>query len=150
MELSDVQKERFWAKVNKTDDCWLWTGGCERLGYGIVSIRDKSYKAHRVSYILSGNTIPEGLILRHSCRSKNCVNPGHLTPGTHKENAADKIRDGTLYCGKKLHSCKLTEEQVREIRAWPPGNKRIMREEFGVSESTILRIIQKKIWKHIT
>jgi hypothetical protein len=150
MELSDLQKELFWSKVNKTDTCWLWTGSCHKDGYGEVRLLGKKYKCHRVSYILSGNTIPEGLILRHSCRSKNCVNPGHLTPGTHKENAADKIRDGTLYCGEKVNTRKLTEEKVREIRARNTENRRLLGKEFGVSESTILRIIQRKKWKHIT
>lgn len=149
MELSDVQKERFWAKVNKTDDCWLWTGSITR-NYGKITINYKPYLAHRVSYILSGNTIPDGLLLRHSCRSKNCVNPGHLTPGTAQDNSNDMIRDGTAPRGEKGSSAKLTEEQVRVIRARSTENRRIMGEEFGVSTGTISDIIIRKSWKHIT
>lgn len=26
--------ERFWSKVDKTDDCWLWTAATNRRGYG--------------------------------------------------------------------------------------------------------------------
>ena len=26
--------ERFWIKVDKSGECWLWTGGCFTNGYG--------------------------------------------------------------------------------------------------------------------
>ena len=28
--------ERFWAKVQKTGGCWLWTGGLSGAGYGLM------------------------------------------------------------------------------------------------------------------
>ena len=154
MEISDVQKERFWARVNKTDTCWLWTGCCCNKGYGLVNIpknkKNYAHRCHRVSYILSGNIIPDGLLLRHSCRSKNCVNPAHLTPGTAQDNSNDKIRDGTELKGEQKPHAKLTEEQVREIRARSTENRRLLAKEFGVFHTTIGHIIQRKKWKHIT
>jgi hypothetical protein len=74
--------ERFWPKVEKTGTCWLWGGARDRGGYGVF----ENQKAHRVSYVLSGGTIPEGLQLDHLCFVRHCVNPEHLEPVTAKEN----------------------------------------------------------------
>lgn len=140
-------RDRFFSKVNKTDSCWLWTAPCDRNGYGRFNITSKQkIMAHRGSWLLAGNTIPEGLILRHKCRNRNCVNPEHLETGTHQENCADMIRDGTIMRGKKHHSVKLTEEQVLQIRARSTETQKILAEEFGVSRETISKIILNKIW----
>ena len=46
----------------------------------------------------------------------------------------------------KHHKCKLTEQQVREIRARSEENQRILGEEFGVSRHTITFILTGKSW----
>jgi len=113
MEFTDEQKERFWAKVNKTDNCWLWTRYCDNVGYGHYTINNKTYKVHRLSWLLAGNIIPEDHVIRHKCKSKNCVNTEHLETGTHAENTADRIRDGTTNLGKKWTQRKLTPEEIQ-------------------------------------
>jgi hypothetical protein len=96
MDLTEKQKERFWNKIYKTEDsCWIWTGNCDDGGYGRIRINHILYKAHRLSWLLAGNTIPEGHEICHECRLKNCVNPAHLRTDTHANNMRDKIRDGT-------------------------------------------------------
>ncbi len=81
-------EDRFWAKVDKdgTGGCWLWTAGASH-GYGGVRVDGRYQKAHRVAYELIVGPIPEGLELDHLCRVRNCVNPAHLEPVTHRENA---------------------------------------------------------------
>lgn len=80
-------EQRFWAKVNKTDGCWLWTGATNHLGYGQISIGNRRLDmAHRVSLRMAGVVIPEGYDVDHLCRVRRCVRPDHLEPVTHAEN----------------------------------------------------------------
>ena len=140
---------RFFKKVNKTDTCWLWTG-CISCGYGRFTYNAKSYGSHCFSWLLTGNTIPEGHLIRHKCRNRHCVNPEHLETGTREQNMADKVRDDTMPWGEKQPNSKLTEEQVRAIRA-NPDNKTIVQlgEQYGIHNSTISKIILRKTWKHL-
>ena len=150
MELTEKQKKRFWDKVDKTDSCWLWTGNMNQYRYGQVRINDKLYKSHRISWFLAGNTIPDGHVVRHKCRSKNCVNPDHLETGTHAENnGIDRVRDGTDNRGEKSRNAKLTEEQVLEIRKRATETHQRLAEEYGVARTTISYIITRRRWKHI-
>lgn len=72
----------FESKINKTDDCWLWTGAKQNRGYGNY----RSKLAHRVSYERYIGPIPNGLTIDHLCRNRLCVNPAHLEPVTQYEN----------------------------------------------------------------
>jgi hypothetical protein len=79
---------RFWAKVEKTDECWFWTACKNPAGYGLFfldsSLRKKC--AHRVAYEWMVGPIPDGMFLDHICYNKGCVNPDHLRPVTNKQN----------------------------------------------------------------
>lgn len=80
---------RFWAKVEKTESCWLWMARVNNHGYGEINPGQRSGPprlAHRLSYELIVGPIPEGFVLDHLCRTPRCVNPAHLEPVTHAEN----------------------------------------------------------------
>lgn len=77
--------------------CWLWCGGTrnKRVGlYGGITVRRRSLYAHRVSYEVFVGPIPEGLDVLHRCDQPACINPEHLTAGTHRENMQDCLRKG--------------------------------------------------------
>src|SRR5262245_26168512 len=88
-----TRAERFWAKVQKTENCWLWTGATagskRRYGYFKVGGRKNVY-AHRYSYELHYGPIPDGMQVDHvverGCTSVLCVNPAHLEAVTKGEN----------------------------------------------------------------
>ena len=77
---------RFFAKVDKTGDCWLWTASTDPAGYGCFGLDGKLRKAHRVAYEWAVGTIPAGLYLDHICHVPACVNPAHLRLATNAEN----------------------------------------------------------------
>lgn len=79
-------EESFWARVDKTDTCWLWTDAPALTGYGRVSRDNVVDYAHRVAYELAVGPIPPGLTIDHLCRVRLCVNPTHLEPVTLAEN----------------------------------------------------------------
>ena len=89
----------FWSKVEKTDDCWLWTGALTGGRYGNAIVNGKNVPAHRAAYEELVGPIPEGLELDHLCFVTNCVRPDHLEPVTGAEN---KRRAGarTTHCPK--------------------------------------------------
>lgn len=78
---------RFWAKVEKTDGCWLWTGSTvPPSGYGKTYYEREYWLAHRLSYAASRGPIPEGLEVDHLCKVRLCVRPDHLEAVTAREN----------------------------------------------------------------
>jgi hypothetical protein len=80
-------EERFWAKVDKSGECWEWTAGKNAQGYGVIRIDGQRTKAHRASYAFDNGPIPEGLIIDHVCRNTGCVKPTHLRVVTSKQNS---------------------------------------------------------------
>jgi len=77
---------RLHAKLDKSGDCWLWTGYTDDKGYGIIMNLGKRVKVHRVMYALTHGEIPDGAFIDHKCFIHNCANPEHLRPATHKQN----------------------------------------------------------------
>lgn len=97
---TETEVDRFWLKVNRDGPvsehrpdlgrCWLWTNVLDSKGYGRWSPSKHTIDeqmAHRRAYVLFIGPIPDGLELDHLCRVRNCVNPSHLEPVTHRENS---------------------------------------------------------------
>jgi len=84
--MSRTPEKRFWAKVEKTETCWLWTAGRDRYGYGQFWFAGRHVGAHGFAYQLLVGPVPDGLQIDHCCRVRHCVNPAHLEPVTCREN----------------------------------------------------------------
>jgi hypothetical protein len=117
---TDEQRvEAFWAKVDKTEGCWLWTGarGGGKAHYGVFSVHRKVIYAHKYAYEMVNGPVPEGMEIDHvvdrGCTSTLCVNPAHLEAVTHAENMRRWI--------SKMTHCTNGHEFSEENTYWMAG-----------------------------
>jgi hypothetical protein len=134
--------------------CWRWTGYTHIRGYGIVSLRGKLQKAHRLFYEYFVGSIPDGMVICHHCDRPCCVNPAHLFCGTQRDNIMDCIakgraRRGCEQRGARNNQAKLTDEHVRKIRYEETGSQREIAERYGVTQTVIGDVLRRKSWRHV-
>ena len=114
--LSPEQQKRFDSNVDSSggpDACWPWLLSRWKAGYGKITVRGKSRKAHRVAYTKSVGVIPDGLCICHHCDNPPCCNPKHLFAGTEQDNTDDKCRKGRQPTGLKNGAYTKPESRPR-------------------------------------
>lgn len=156
--------ERFWRRVvcDLASGCWLWTGGTSGGGYGHFSMGGrlirKQIDAHRLSWemhygnhpCLRGPMLP-GVCVLHRCDTRACVRPDHLFLGTKGDNNRDKYAKGRGFGGETHPRHKLTDAQVREIRALRGrSSRKELAQRFGVTYMTISRAERRILWRNVT
>jgi hypothetical protein len=153
----------FWRRVARSADseCWLWTGARDGLGYGLFlsqkcGIRPPGQftrRTHRVAFYLAYGREPSGLVC-HKCDNPPCCNPKHLFEGSDADNnmdCRDKGRQNAIQ-GSAVASSVLTEAQVTRMRAeYKTGlvTQAALCKKYGVSDTTIAKIIHRRGWTHI-
>ena len=137
-------------------DCWEWTGVINSSnGYGYMKISEinSPVRIHRFSYEFFKGKITPGLFVMHSCDNRKCVNPDHLSLGTHQDNMDDAVNKGRMQQGEDRYCAKLTEEEVLQIyKDYKNGKMDQYRlaEKYNVKQTTIQQITSGHTWKHIT
>lgn len=142
--------DRFWSKVDKSGDCWLWTASKDKDGYGQIRVDGKNLKAHRLVIELEGSDVPSGMCVLHRCDTPSCVRPDHLYIGTMADNVRDRDDRGRRAppVGENNGRAKLTTEDVAKIRrVYASGfTQQMIANRFGVHQTTISNIIRGRNW----
>lgn len=143
--------DRFWSKVDKSGDCWLWTGSRFHTGYGMFKLNGKNQYAHRVVLLLEGLDIPSGMHSCHTCDNRACVNPDHLFLGTRFDNMQDSITKGRFNraCGEAHGSVKLSEADVLLIRNSEDQTHQQIANRFGITKENVGHIRGRRTWRHV-
>lgn len=171
--------DRFWSRVDKDSDCWLWQGRIEPNGYGSCWYEGRTYSTHRVAYELTYGSIPAGIHILHHCDVRTCCNPAHLFMGTAADNMQDMKRKGRsargvangaytkphrhprgarngaytkperVPKGEKNGNAKLSTPAVIGIRNSIGLKQHDLAHHFNVSQATINNVILHKIWRHL-
>lgn len=107
----EEERIRFWRKVYipelpSPDDCFIWLKGKDRNGYGricgstsgptvhhLCRLLGENY-SHRIAWILSYGSVPDGMCVLHTCDNPACVRPTHLFLGTMTDNNKDMDAKG--------------------------------------------------------
>ena len=147
-----AERLRAYAPPTTPNDCWEWTGSTNK-GYGVISVSaSKVRAAHVVAWELHHKrSLPEGMLVRHTCDNPPCCNPAHLMLGTHIDNSDDKVSRNRQAKGSKHGIAKLFEEDIREIRFLRGQGltQSAIARIFGVTQGNIQSILSGKTWAHV-
>jgi hypothetical protein len=132
------------------NQCWLITNNQRQDNYIRVGGHNNNARGHCISFSRYYNyQPPKGIVIRHRCDNRNCVNPLHLQLGTSKHNSKDTMcRTGNLN-GK---GAKITEQTARIIRDllnhdYHPES---IAYQLEVPLNTVRNIKYKKAWQWLT
>lgn len=105
-----------------------------------------------MSYETFKGCIPDGLLVRHSCDVGMCVNPDHLSVGTHADNKSDSVTRNRHAKGVRIARAVLTDGDVREIRRMAASNRSALRiaAHLGVSRGAVQPVMSGRTWRHVT
>lgn len=108
-------KERLFLfrRIDEITGCWLWIGSLEWNGYGILSIKNKSYRVHKISYEEFVGPVINLVLHKIICPNKHCFNPEHLYDGDIVDNAQDTIKMNKNVNLNKTH-CIRGHEYTKE------------------------------------
>lgn len=145
MNLAKSMYSRLRERVRiQTDNCVPTPTGLDSYGYGQLRVKGMMMKAHKVAFMLY-NDFEVGLVVRHTCDNRMCVNPRHLVSGTVQDNSNDMKERGRSAKQSNVHA-KLTWEKVDTIRRSTKTPEELSR-EYGVSVKQINRILRNEQWQ---
>lgn len=141
--------DRFWERVDKSGECWIWKSTVGTHGYGRFTDYGRRQKqAHRVAFELEVGPIPllpdgSPSFLCHHCDNRLCVRPSHMFIGDILANNADRHAKGRTAFGERSNFARYDADTIRRIyaEATVPGvNRSAIARKFGLSFQHVHRI----------
>lgn len=141
-----------------TGACHPWTGTCDENGYGRMRWDGRMRQVTNILLEIEygENVLAGGKIGCHTCDNPPCCNIEHLYPGTRKTNSDDCWSRGRgskppVRRGEAHHCAKLTEDQVRAMRADRERGDTlsVLVVRYGVSKPVVSKICRREIWTHV-
>jgi len=125
--------------------CWLWEGITNSSGYG----RCGKLAASRASYFAHKGEVKAGVVVRHTCDNRMCVNPSHLILGTPADNVRDAVDRQRHAHGSRNRNATLHERDIPVIRQRLAGGERRVdvAKSFGVGAQAIGHIASGRTWR---
>lgn len=105
----------------------------------------------RYIYTIHFGEIPNGMLIRHTCDNRACINPNHLIVGTYLDNARDRDERGRqgILLGSNRPSSKLLEKDVIDIYLSRVRVK-VLSEKYKITAAAIYHIKVGRNWGHLT
>jgi len=157
---------RFWAKVERAADCWLWTGATHDNGYGRILVDGKVRKAHRVAWFLAaGAWPPTDRDVGHSCDNPGCVRNdgagayrvdgvdyprfGHLWLAPTAANVQDMYTKDRGPTGERHPRARLTAQDAAAIRQRYAAGERIadLARAYGLTKQGMAAVVYRRTWR---
>lgn len=156
----DQVKKKFFDRImpEPNTGCWLWMGGINANGYGVVKSKHNFgfCNSSRLSYFIHNGDYDRAKLVCHHCDNPMCVNPDHLYLGTTQQNTDDKHRRNRAddRRGERNGRSKLSDEQIEYIRhryefKSKKNNAVEIAKDLGVSSTIIYYIVKKQNWGHL-
>ena len=137
-------------KYKIKESCWeCYSHYCDSNGYPVSTINGKFDRIYRHFYKKFKGDIQKGLVIRHTCDNRLCINPEHLIIGTHADNVKDRVERGRSAKGMKNGRSKLNIEQVKLIKTDNTTPKTQLAKRFGVDPKVIRDIKNGKTWSSV-
>jgi len=148
------EEDKFWHHTDKLsdDECWEWKAYISPDGYGKFK-STHGQLAHRYSFFHHNPSDDHDMskLVMHSCDNRKCVNPNHLSLGTHKDNSGDMVKKGRQgtweHKGSKHPRAKINEALAKNIYL-AKGKYKEIAEYFNVNYSTVLDVKSGRRWRH--
>jgi hypothetical protein len=146
-----IEQLRSKARKDQTTGCLIWLGKFDRDGYPECYHDYKTHRAHRLIFALCNpGTELKGLVVRHMCNNRGCIEISHLRSGTQGDNVLDRQSGPNAQKGSNHGMAKLTEEKVIQARSmYATGRytQTYIADHFGVALCTMSHILKGEGWE---
>jgi len=145
--LERVRQQMSLVDTSDPDACHEWPRACSDSGYGVIGRGRRGTGTVKVPRVVLeaklGRALSPGMFALHTCDNPPCCNEAHIYEGTRADNARDAVLRGQI-------RTKLTDDQVRAIRAQAGRTATAVAAEFGVSRPLISNIWSGKSRRFVT